>query len=165
MFLEVTNVIKTINIENKDVVLNNNIEWAIIYRDQFGKDIIPALMPALASMLDIVSGIIKETGKIKGIEFEDLLAVMDGESFLDAMIHLSGLEFVDFINITWAMAKCADDSLADPRRWVREFDTFPLDVIAPSVFKLMIKGVISSKNWERLRSEVGKIKPIKPTQP
>lgn len=155
-------MIKTIKIENKDVELNNNIEWAIIYKDQFGKDIIPTLMPAMASMIDIVSGIIKETGKIKGIEFEDLVAVMDGDSFLDAMIHLSGLEFVDFINITWAMAKCADDALPDPRRWIREFDTFPLDVIAPTVIELMIKGVISSKNLERLRSEIDKIKPTQP---
>ena len=92
-------MIKTINIEGKEVQLNNNIGWALIYRDQIGRDIIPALMPALASALDLISGIIKETGKTKNIELADLLAVMDGDSFIDAMIHLSGLEIVDFINI------------------------------------------------------------------
>lgn len=155
-------MIKTINIEGKEVQLNNNIGWALIYRDQIGRDIIPALMPALASALDLISGIIKETGKTNNIELADLLAVMDGDSFIDAMIHLSGLELVDFINITWAMAKCADDSLPDPRTWVRSFESFPLDVIGPSVIELMVKGVISSKNWERLRSEIGKIKTTQP---
>lgn len=155
-------MIKTIRIENKDVQLNNNIGWALIYRDQFGRDIIPALMPALASALDLVSGIIKETGKTKNIDLGDLLAVMDGDSFLDALVHLSGLEFVDFVNITWAMAKCADDSLPDPRKWVTSFEVFSLDVIAPSVIELMVKSVISSKNLERLRSEIAKIKTTQP---
>ena len=59
---------KTIKIGKQSVRLNNNISWAIAYRDQFGRDIIPALMPLLASALDIISGIINETGKTDEID-------------------------------------------------------------------------------------------------
>ena len=38
---------KTINIGNKSVRLSNNVSWTMEYRDQFGQDIIPTLMPAL----------------------------------------------------------------------------------------------------------------------
>lgn len=150
---------KTINIGDKAVKLNNNIGWALAYRDQFGRDIIPALMPMIASALDIVSGIIEETGKAKNIRPQDILSVLDGDKFTDAVIHLSGLEFVDFINIVWSLAKCADDNIPEPKEWVKGFEAFPLDEIVPAVFGLIAKGLISSKNFERLKTIMGRLQP------
>lgn len=152
---------KTINIGDKSVRLNNNIGWALAYRDQFGRDIIPALMPMLASALDIMSGIVEETGKTKDIRPDDILKIVDGDRLTDAFIHLSGLEFADFINIVWALAKCADDDIPEPKEWVKGFETFPLDEIVPAVFGLIAKGVISSKNFERLKSIIGRLQPMK----
>lgn len=140
-----------IKIGEKDVRVNNRAGWTITYRDQFGHDIIPTLMPLFAGVLDVVSGLIKETGKTKNVEFEDILAVADGDALINAFIHLSGFEFVEILNITWAMAKEADDSIADPKTWIREFETFPVDVVVPEVIKLAFKGMCSSKNLERLR--------------
>lgn len=153
---------KTIKIGNKSVRLSNNIGWAMEYRDQFGRDIIPSLTPAIAGILDIMSGIVNETGKVRDFELSDILGAVGGESFTDAMIHLSGLEFVDFINITWALAKAADESIPDPREWVREFEYFPVDVIAPEVFELVVKGLTSSKNWQRLKGLKKQMKTIQP---
>lgn len=150
---------KTINIGDKAVKLNNNIGWALAYRDQFGRDIIPALMPMIASALDIVSGIIEETGKAKNIRPQDILSVLDGDKFTDAVIHLSGLEFVDFINIVWSLAKCADENIPEPKEWVKGFEAFPLDEIVPAVFGLIAKGLISSKNFERLKTIMGRLQP------
>lgn len=150
---------KTITIGDKAVKLNNNIGWALAYRDQFGRDIIPALMPMIASALDIVSGIIEETGKTKNIRPQDILSVLDGDKFTDAVIHLSGLEFVDFIDIVWALAKCADENIPEPKEWVKGFETFPLDEIVPAVFGLIAKGLISSKNFERLKTIMGRLQP------
>lgn len=154
---------KTIKIGKQDVRLSNNISWAIIYRDQFGHDIIPTLMPMLAAVLDIVSGVISEVGSNGKVELKDLLQTMDGDKLLDAVIHLSGLEFVEFINITWAMAKAVDDDLPDPKTWVKGFDSFPIDTIAPDVFKLAFKGLVSSKNLKRLRNLKDAIKVTQPT--
>ena len=151
---------KTIKIGKQSVRLNNNISWAIAYRDQFGRDIIPTLMPMLASALDIVSGLINETGKTEDFELVDFAKLADGDALINAMIHLGSIEFIDLINITWALAKCADDSIPDPKEWTSQFDTFPVDIIAPEVFSLIFKGVISSKNLKRLETLKGRIQPV-----
>lgn len=150
---------KTIKIGDQDVRLSNNISWALIYRNQFGQDIIPTLMPLLAGLLDIVGGAIRKTGNLDKITLQDLAELMDGDEMLNAYLHLNGLEFTDFINITWALAKCADDSIPEPLTWVRQFEEFPVDVIGPAVFSLVFKGVVSSKNRERLTSLKAKIQP------
>lgn len=150
---------KTIKIGKKNVRLNNNVNWAIAYRDQFGRDIIPTIVPLFAAALDIVSGIVNETGKTDNIELSDLAKLADGDALLNAVIHLGGFEFTDLICITWALAKCADEDIPAPREWIAQFDTFPVDIIAPEVFKLIFKGVISSKNLKRLEDLKKRIQP------
>ena len=144
-------MIKTVKIGKQDVVLDNNIGWTLVYRDQFGQDIIPSIMPMFASAMDIVSELAKET-EWNGdeIALDDILKLTDGDALINAVIHLGGFEFVDFINITWALAKNADDSIPEPKIWVKQFDEFPVDVIGPEVVKLIFKGMVSSKNLKRL---------------
>lgn len=154
---------KTIKIGKKSVKLNNNIGWTLAYRDQFGRDVIPAIMPMFASAMDIISGIVAETGKVEKVSVEDVMKVIDGDSLIDAVIHLGGLEIADFINIVWALAKCANEDIPEPSEWVKEFDEFPLDVIAPEVIKLVAKGVISSKNLVRLKNLTKTIQPLNST--
>lgn len=143
-------MIETIKVGNKEVQFDNNVGWAMIYKDQFGQDIIPTLMPMFAGALDIISGLVNDAGKKGDIDVADILKLADGDALINASIHLGNLEFVDFINITWALAKNADDSIPDPKTWVRQFDEFPVDVIAPAVVKLVFRGMVSSKNLERL---------------
>lgn len=150
---------KTIKIGKTSVRLCNNVGWAMEYRDQFGRDIIPTLMPMAAGVLDIVSGLVNQTGKLDEVYLEDILELTDGDTLLDAIIHLGGLEFVDFINITWALAKCADETIPDPREWIRQFDEFPVDVVGPAVVDLIFKGVVSSKNQKRLKNAKTALQP------
>ena len=154
-------MIKTITIDDKDIVLDNNVGWTLIYRDQFGRDIIPAIMPLLAGALDVVSGIFQEAGDKKEITIENLAKLADGDTLINAMIHIGGFEFVDFINITWALAKNADDSIPEPNIWLKQFDEFPVDVIGPEVVKLIFKGMVSSKNLERLNGLMKNVQPKK----
>lgn len=152
----------TIKIGEKDVRLSNNFSWAIIYRDQFGHDIISTLMPMMAAAIDVASGILSEASTDGKIDVADILRTLDGDKFLDAVIHLSGFEAVEFLYITWAMAKAADEDLPDPMTWVKGFDDFPLDIIVPEVFTMALKGVASSKNLTRLKNLAGQIKVIQP---
>lgn len=145
---------KIINIGDKEVRLNNNVAWTMEYRDQFGKDIVPALMPVLATMIEGVSSIIAEAGADK-IEMESLATALEGRS-MEILLPLFQVEFVDIIiNVTWAMAKAADETIAPPKRWVRQFETFPLDIVVPAVYELVFMGFVSSKNLTRLKS-IGK---------
>lgn len=151
---------KTVQIGNKEVRLSNNIGWAIDYRDQFGQDIIPTLLPMVAAALDLIKGLLEEVEDTNNLEWRDILRLIDGDTLFDALIHLGGLEFKDFINITWAMAKCADDSIPEPRTWVKEFEVFPIDELAPTVFDLIFKGVVSSKNLTRLKDVKKSLQPM-----
>jgi hypothetical protein len=146
-------MIKNIKVGNKEIQLDNNVGWAMEYKDQFGSDIIPAIMPIFASALDIIAELVNRTGKTKEITISDILSLTDGDALINAMVHLGGLEFVDFLNITWALAKNADNDIPDPKTWAKQFDTcFPVDEIAPEVVKLIFKGMVSSKNQRKLNS-------------
>lgn len=136
-------MVKTIRIDDEhELTLSNNIGWALEYREQFGHDIIPDLLPALSAVISLLGEI-----NSKGIDFKTI----DKDVLQDALINLSGLQFTDFINLLWAMAKTADGSIKEPKKWVTEFETFPLDVIAPEMFSLLCEGLMSSKNFQRLK--------------
>ena len=152
-----------IKIGDKEVQVNNRAGWTITYRDQFGHDIVPTLMPLFAGALDVVSGLIKQTGK-DNVEIADILAIADGDALINAFIHLSGFEFVEILNITWAMAKEADDTIPEPKTWIRSFEEFPVDVVVPEIIKLAFKGMCSSKNLQRLGEIAKSLQITQPTK-
>lgn len=153
---------KTIKIGKQEVRLSNNFSWAMIYRDQFGHDILVTLTPMMAAALDVVSGLLSEVSVDGKIERAALFKALDGDKFLDAVIHLGGFESVDIVNIAWAMAKAADDDVPDPRTWIKSFEVFPLDTIVPELFSMALKGLVSSKNLKRLKDLVKQIEVIQP---
>ena len=119
----------------------------MIYKDQFGHDILPDIMPifsALTKMLDEIS-------KVSGQDIGDAIKMIDSDALQDAMIEMCALQFTDFINLTWALAKANDDTIEPPYQWASQFDEFPLDLVGPAVFELLAKGLVSSKNLKSLR--------------
>lgn len=153
---------KVIKIGKQEVRLNNNVAWTMEYRDQFGKDIVPSLMPVIASMIEGVSTIVAETGKTE-ISVSDIADAIQGRA-MEVLLPMFQVEFVDVvINVTWAMAKAADETIAPPKQWVKQFETFPLDVVAPAVYDLVLKGFVSSKNLKRLKDLGKTIKNLQPS--
>lgn len=143
---------KTIKIsKDKELVISNNLAWAMIYKSQFGHDIVPDIMPIVSAITKLLG----ELSKANGTDVASVLKSLDGDSVQDALIELCALQFTDFINLTWAMAKANDDDIETPDKWVRQFDHFPIDVIAPAVFDLLLKGLVSSKNLKSLRTIPG----------
>ena len=155
----------TITDEGKEIVLSNNTVWAMIYRNQFGHDIISTLTPVAASMADMVGGFFESVSDNNGegeIKFEDVAKNIDGDRLIDAVAHLSGLEFVDILNITWSMAKAADNNIPDPIKWVTELEVFPVDIIVPEVVALAARGLLSTKKLIWLRQTMAKVQKAKP---
>lgn len=145
-------MIKTIKIsKDKELTISNNLAWAMIYKSQFGHDIVPDIMPIVSA----VTKLLGELGKMAGKDMAEVLKDLDGDTIQSALIELCALQFTDFINLTWAMAKANDDDIETPEKWVREFDQFPVDIIAPAVFDLLLKGLVSSKNLKSLRTVPG----------
>ena len=153
---------KIIKIGKQEVRLNNNVAWTMEYRDQFGKDIVPALMPILASLMEGVSTIISESGSNE-VTMADIADAVQGRS-MDVLLPMFQVEFVDtIVNVTWAMAKAADENIEPPKRWVRQFEEFPLDVIVPAVYELVLKGFVSSKNLKRLKKASASLRNLQPS--
>ncbi len=153
---------KIISIGDKEVRLNNNVAWTMEYRDQFGKDIVPALMPVIASMMEGISTIVAETGKTD-ITTADIMEALRGRS-MEMLLPMFQVEFVDVvINVTWAMAKAADENIAPPKQWVKGFEEFPLDIIVPAVYELVLKGFVSSKNLARLKNVKASLTSLQPS--
>lgn len=154
---------RIITIGNKEVRLNNNVAWTMEYRDQFGKDILPAVMPLLASMIEGVSTIVAEAGEGGEMTTASIAEALQGRSF-DVLMPMYQAEFVDLvINVTWAMAKAADESIEPPKRWVRQFEEFPLDEVGPAVFDMVLKGFVSSKNLKRLKGIGESLRSLQPS--
>lgn len=141
---------KKIKLDGKtSITLNNNVGWLFLYKDQFGRDIVPTLVPVLNAGIDLVFGVYKETG---GKISKDTIMSIDTDALTDAIYNAAAIEAVDLLNIVWALAKNADDEIPEPREWFRQFETFPVDVVAPAVFELVFKGMVSTKNLKRLQS-------------
>ena len=153
---------KIIKIGDKEVRLNNNVAWTMEYRDQFGRDIVPALMPVLASLLEGVSTIVTESNG-QEITANNIAEAVQGRA-MEVLLPMFQVEFVDVIvNVTWAMAKAADESIEPPKKWVRQFEVFPVDVIAPAIYELVVMGFVSSKNLNRLKKIGESLKNLQPS--
>ncbi len=149
---------KTIKIDSKtSLKLSNSVVWMMIYRDQFGRDIVPVLVPALSAVADVAVEVSKAAQN--GATSAQIITALDTDVVKDALMEASGLEFVDFLNIVWAMAKAADDDIDEPIVWIRQFDKFPLDTILPVVFDLILSCMVSTKNLKRLRTAMQSLKP------
>lgn len=153
---------KTVKIGKTPVKLNNNIGWLRAYRSQFGRDILPSIMPLVATLLDVMGALLDEEGTAN-VSVASLIKAADSDKMLDAVIHASTFEAVEIVNITWALAKCANDDIDDPETWEKQFDVFPLDTVVPAIWKLVIEGLVSSKNLRRLDDLKKKLQPITET--
>lgn len=139
-------MIKAIKInKEQSVTLNGAAGWFLIYREQFGHDILPDLMPMLEGVITAGISLLNNAdgGKITVESF-------DNDVLMDFFMNISGLEATTILQIIWAMAKKADDDIAPPEIWFDQFETFPLDVVAPKVFRLILDSSVSSKNVKRL---------------
>ena len=141
---------KKIKLDSKtSITLNNNVGWLFLYKDQFGRDIVPTLVPVLNAGIDLVFGVYRETG---GKINKETIMSIDTDALTEAVYNAAAIEAVDLLNIVWALAKNADEEIPEPREWFKQFDVFPVDVIAPAVFELSFKAMVSTKNLKRLQS-------------
>lgn len=152
---------KTITLENgQELVLDNNLGWLMEYQNQIGEDILPTLMPIILSISDLIGGLAEAGVDLNKMTVNNFAEILHSEAAMDAGVKLATFKTTDVINIIWAMAKAADDSIDEPRKWIRQFDAgFPMDIILPEAAKLVVKGVLSSKNQERLQENIKKLQP------
>lgn len=141
-------MIKTVKInKEQELTLSNNLAWATIYKDQFGHDIIPDIMPLMSAAIRLIKEMAAYT------DMNEIVKNTDFETIQETLIELCAFQFTDVLNLVWAFNKAYDENIDPPEKWVRQFDEFPLDVIVPAMFELLTKGLISSKNLKSLRAK------------
>ena len=146
-------MVKTIKIDkDTNLTLSNNLGWVINYKNQFGHDILPDVMPIISA----ITRVIGEIAQSNSTDAYEMIRTLDKDALQDALIELCSIQFVDFLHLVWALAKANDKNIEDPDTWVEQFDSFPIDVIAPAVFELLTKGLVSSKNLKSLRDKAPK---------
>ena len=138
-------MVKSVKVnDNQEIELSNNVGWAYEYREQFGHDIVPDLLPILSAIISLL-------GDAELKDLKKVSKIIKADTVQDALIQLTGLQFVDFLNLVWALNKTADDKIPLPKKWAKQFDSFELDIVAPEVFNLLVEGLFSRKNLTRLK--------------
>jgi hypothetical protein len=153
---------KTIKAGKKSIKLTNRVKWLVIYKNQFGKDIMPSLIPIANTLVELAFTFARATGgNVKGAKLGDMMRGIDISDVQSALYSLAGLEFTDLLAITWSMAKTMDEETTDFDTWVDEFvdDFFPVDEIAPTIVTMNAKALMSTKNFSRFQKAVGVLKP------
>lgn len=152
---------KIINIGGKELKLNNQVAWTMEYKDQFGRDIVPVIMPMVSAIVEGLASVISENETTE-ISAKQISEAFQGRS-MEILLPMFQVEFVDIIiNVTWALAKCADETIPEPKKWIRQFDSFPLDIIVPEVYQIVMQGFVSSKNLARLKEMSEKLQILRP---
>ena len=153
---------KTNKLDSKTSIrVSNNIEWALIYKDQFGRDVLPMLIPVANTFIELAVSVMKSTGG-KALDMKnagETIKDLDISDIQSALYSLAGLEFTDILNIAWAMAKAADDTIEEPRVWVRSLTSFPVDAVVPVIFDMNLQFLTTTKNYKRLQAAVEALKP------
>lgn len=124
--------------DKKEIKINTSWNWAYIYQDYFGHDIIPDLVPLIDTFIETL------TGLLNGAETDED----------DLSGKLYGMEITTVTNVIWALAKNADDSIPEVREWLDGFDRFPLDIILPEVLDKLAGSMMSTKKAELLRGQL-----------
>lgn len=140
---------KEITIGNQRVELNSSAGWLYVYREQFGRDILPDLMPIVETVLALS---VKMLSNVRNntIDLQDVVGALDDDTIDEVLIAMSGMEITTMLNIFWALAKNANEGIGRPHEFMNTFETFPADEVGPEVFKMIVKSSISSKNAKRL---------------
>lgn len=130
---------KYIKINNKKAFqINTSTRWLRIYRDAFGHDILPDIIPALDAGLSVFAGMIN-----------------DGDIDIDKVEEeMYSLEFTVINNVIWALAKNANEDIEDIEEWEDKFDKWPLDEILPQVVGTLAETYLTTKKSALLKEEL-----------
>lgn len=150
-------MIKTLELEGKTIEINTSSGWLYHYRNRFGHDILPDIMPLIESVLAAGVSVLQESGG--EITEKTIIDAMNNDSLVDAFIKAAGMEFLTVYNIFWAMAYNADKQIPAPEDYFNTFEVFPLDEVVPALFNAILESSISSKNSKRLLQKVEKLSP------
>ncbi len=91
---------KTIKAGKKSYKLTNKVKWMQVYKNEFGRDIMPMLVPVANAFLELAVSVMKATGG-KALDMSkagEVLKEIDIADIQSAMYSFAGLEFTDIVS-------------------------------------------------------------------
>ena len=122
---------KKVLIGEKSVSLRANASFLLIYKDEFSREALTDVFPLMQMVLPIIGLARGET-----LDSTTAMALVDG---------LEKFNTETLVNIIWAMAKNADNTIGEPREWLDTFEDFPLLDILNDVIPFLLESMISKK--------------------
>lgn len=135
---------KVIQIDGKNITFKANAAFPIIYKNQFGKDILTIIMPIISDILKGADELLESKDGIKPSNLGELLE------------NVYSLELNDVLNLVWTMAKIADDKIKEPIVWYSEFEEFPIFDVAKELMTVLIPSLITKKKLTKIMEIVKK---------
>lgn len=147
-------MIKTININgSQSIEVNSSNGWLLIYKQTFGHDILPDLMPMLEAISSGLAEIMESTEE--DFSTRGIIKALNDGALSSALFSLSGMELVTLLQIVWALNKNADNTVTNNViEWANGFETFEWDAIVPQVVQLIADSSATSKNLTRLQETI-----------
>lgn len=130
---------KTLTIDGKEVVFKSNAAFAIIYKEQFGEDILSKFMPVISELLQGMDDLIENPDDIKPSDIGDMLE------------HLYSFELTDLMNLIWCLAKLGDKEISEPKKWYLSFKEFPIVDVAMELGDILLSSLVSKKKLKELK--------------
>lgn len=151
-------MIKTININgSQSIEVNSSNGWLLIYKQTFGHDILPDLMPMLEAVFSGLAEIMESTED--DFSTRGIIKALNEGALTSALISLNGMELVTLLQVVWALNKNADNTITNNViEWANGFDTFEWDAIVPQVVQLIANSSATSKNLTRLQGAIQTMK-------
>ncbi|MGI5949732.1 hypothetical protein [Peptoniphilus sp.] len=142
---------KTITIDGQEVKFSANAAFPIIYKKQFGHDILTILMP-------LISEALKGADELLMRSEDDGIMPSDIGTLLESVYSL---EMVDMLNLCWALAKSANPDIDEPIKWFAKFNEFPIIDVMQELSEILLPSLISKK---KLKTMEAKLKTIMTNQ-
>lgn len=117
-----SNNIKIIEIDGKQVKFKSTAATPLRYKKQFGKDYFTEILEILK---------IKDLTDLKNIENQSEA--------------LAKIDFEILYNIIWVLAKTADRNIPELLEWLDGFDIFPIGDILPQLQDIIIASIFAKK--------------------
>ncbi|WP_017208783.1 hypothetical protein [Clostridium beijerinckii] len=114
-----SNNIKTIEIDGKQVTFKSTAATPLRYKKQFGKDYFTEIL-----------------------KLKDLTELKDIENQSEA---LAKIDFEILYNIIWILAKTADRNIPEPLEWLDSFDIFSIGDILPQLQDIIVASMFAKK--------------------
>lgn len=114
-----SNNIKTIEIDGKQVKFKSTAATPLRYKAQFGKDYFTEIL-----------------------KLKDLTDLKNMENQSEA---LAKIDFEILYNIIWVLAKTADKNIPEPLEWLDSFDIFSIGDILPQLQDIIVASMFAKK--------------------